>query len=47
MDNLLLPKATLEYAKNIEPSSSITSDFITDKPVTDIRPGILDIDIPI
>jgi phytoene dehydrogenase-like protein len=47
MDNRLLPKATLDYAKNIESSSSLTIDFITDKPVTDIRSGILGVDIPI
>ena len=47
MDNRLLPKATLDYAKNIESSSSLTIDFITDRPVTDIRSGILGVDIPI
>ena len=47
MDNLLLPKATLDYAKNIENSSSLTIDFITDKPVTNIRAGLLGVDIPI
>jgi phytoene dehydrogenase-like protein len=47
MDNHLLPKATLDYAKNIENSSSLTFDFITDRPVTNIRSGILGIDIPI
>jgi phytoene dehydrogenase-like protein len=47
MDNLLLPRATFDYAKNIENSSSLTIDFITDKPVTNIRAGILGIDIPV
>jgi len=47
MDNLLLPKATLDYAKNIENSSGLTIDFITDKPVTNIRSSILGVDIPI
>ena len=47
MDNLLLPKATLNYAKNIENSSGLTIDFITDKPVTNIRSSILGVDIPI
>jgi len=47
IDNLLLPKATLNYAKNIESSSSLTIDFITDKPVTNIRAGLLGVDIPI
>ena len=47
MDNLLLPKATLAHAKNIENSSGLTIDFITDKPVTNIRSGILGVDIPI
>lgn len=47
IDNFLLPKATLEYAKNIENSSSLTFDFITDRPVTNIRSGIVGVDIPI
>jgi phytoene dehydrogenase-like protein len=47
MDNSLLPKATLDYAKNIENSSSLTFDFITDRPVTNIRAGLLGVDIPI
>jgi len=47
MDNLLLPKAMLDYAKKIENSSSLTFDFITDRPVTNIRSGILGVDIPI
>lgn len=47
MDNLLLPKATLDYAKNIENSSSLTFDFITDRPATNIRSGILGVDIPL
>jgi len=47
MENFLLPRATLDYAKNIESSSSLTIDFITDRPVTNIRSGILGIDIPI
>ena len=47
IDNLLLPKVTLNYAKNIESSSSLTIDFITDQPVTNIRAGILGVDIPI
>ncbi|MEI6609362.1 MAG: FAD-dependent oxidoreductase [Deltaproteobacteria bacterium] len=47
MDNHLLPKATLDYARNIENSSGLTIDFITDKPVTNIRAGILGVDIPI
>ena len=47
MDNLFLPKATRDYAKNIENSSGLTFDFITDRPVTNIRSGILGVDIPI
>jgi len=47
MDNHLLPKATRNYARNIENSSGLTLDFITDKPVTNIRAGILGVDIPI
>ncbi len=47
MDSRLLPGATLDYAKNIESSSSLTIDFITNNPVTDIRAGILGVDIPV
>ncbi len=47
LDNRHLPPATLDYAKNIESSSGLTIDFITDKPVTHIRAGILGVDIPI
>ena len=47
IDNRHLPKATLDYAKNLENSSSLTIDFITDRPVTNIRAGILGIDIPV
>jgi phytoene dehydrogenase-like protein len=47
MDNAFLPRATLDYAKNIESSSGLTLDFITDKPVTDIRASLLGVDIPI
>jgi phytoene dehydrogenase-like protein len=47
IDNLLLPKTTLNYAKNIENSSGLTIDFITDEPVTNIRAGLLGVDIPI
>ncbi len=47
IDNSLLPAAMLDYAKNIENSSSLVIDFITDKPVTNIRSGILGVDIPI
>lgn len=47
LDKMLLPKATLDYANNLESSSGFTIDFITDKPVTNIRSGILGVDIPI
>jgi phytoene dehydrogenase-like protein len=47
LGNLLLPKATLDYANNIENSSSLTIDFITDRPVTNIRSSTLGVDIPI
>jgi phytoene dehydrogenase-like protein len=47
IDNRQLPKATLDYAKNIEHSSGLTIDFITDGPVTNIHAGILGVDIPI
>ncbi len=47
MDNLLLLEATLDYANKIENSSSLIFDFITDRAVTNIRSGILGVDIPI
>ncbi|PKN73989.1 MAG: hypothetical protein CVU52_06915 [Deltaproteobacteria bacterium HGW-Deltaproteobacteria-10] len=47
VDNHRLPKATVDYAKNIENSSGLTIDFITDRPVTDIRASLLGVDIPI
>jgi phytoene dehydrogenase-like protein len=47
MDNLLLPGEMLDYIKNIENSSGLTIDFITNKPVTDIRASILGVDVPI
>jgi phytoene dehydrogenase-like protein len=47
LDRIQLPQETFAYAKNIESSSGLTIDFITDKPVTDIRAGILGVDIPI
>lgn len=47
IDNSLLPAATLDYAKNIENSASLVIDFITDRPVTRIRSGILGVDVPI
>ncbi|MFZ1036660.1 MAG: NAD(P)/FAD-dependent oxidoreductase [Smithella sp.] len=47
MDNLLLPGETLDYIKNIENSSGLTIDFITDEPVTDICAGILGVDVPV
>lgn len=47
LDNTFLPEATRDYIKNIEHSSGLTLDFITDKPVTDIRSGILGVDVPV
>ncbi|PKN53548.1 MAG: hypothetical protein CVU55_00030 [Deltaproteobacteria bacterium HGW-Deltaproteobacteria-13] len=47
IDNHLLPKETLDYIKNIEYSSGLTIDFITNKPVTNIRAGILGVDVPV
>ncbi len=47
IDNLLLPEDVLDYTKNLENSSSLVIDFITDKPVTDIRAGLLGVDVPI
>lgn len=47
MDNHLLPRETFDYIKNIESSSGLTIDFITNKPVTNIRAGILGVDVPV
>jgi phytoene dehydrogenase-like protein len=47
MDEHLLPGATLDYAKNLESSASLTIDFITNKQVTQIRGSILGVDIPV
>jgi len=47
MDNHLLPGEILDYIKNIENSSGLTIDFITNEPVTDIRAGILGVDVPV
>ncbi|KAF0157894.1 MAG: squalene-associated FAD-dependent desaturase [Syntrophaceae bacterium] len=47
IDNSFLPAATIDYIKNIENSSSLVIDFITEKPVTGICSGILGVDIPI
>lgn len=47
MDERLLPKDALDYAKSIESSASLTIDFITNKPVTPIRGSILGVDIPL
>jgi phytoene dehydrogenase-like protein len=47
MDGRLLPKATLDYTKNIESSASLTIDFITNNPVTNIHGSILGVDIPV
>lgn len=47
LDQALLPAAVAKYAKNIEHSSGLVIDFITDRPVTGIRSGILGVDVPI
>jgi len=47
IDPSLLPAATIHYAQRIEHSSSLVIDFITNKPVTGIRSGILGVDVPI
>lgn len=47
IDPSLLPAATIRYAQRIEHSSSLVIDFITNKPVTGIRSGILGVDVPI
>ena len=47
LDQTLLPAAVEKYAKNIEHSSGLVIDFITNRPVTGIRSGILGVDVPI
>ncbi len=47
LDEQLLPADIVNYAKQIENSSSLVIDFITEKPVSDIRSSILGVDVPI
>ncbi len=47
MDQQLFDAAFQSYALGIEHSSSLVFDFITDYPVSDIRGGILGVDIPL
>lgn len=47
LDRSLLPATVVNYAKNIEHSSGLVIDFITDRPITGIRAGILGVDVPI
>jgi phytoene dehydrogenase-like protein len=46
-DPSLFDKAFVDYCTGIEHSSSLCFDFITNGPVTDIKGGILGIDIPV
>lgn len=46
-DKNLFPKEFMTYCDSIENSSCLSFDFITNYPVTDIKGGILGIDIPI
>lgn len=46
-DPSLFTGAFVEYCRNIEHSSCLSFDFITSYPVSDIKGGILGIDIPI
>lgn len=47
IDHCELPENVLAYARKIEHSSALTIDFITEGPVTNIRSGILGVDIPV
>lgn len=47
IDRRQLPETLLRYARNIEHSASLTFDFITEGPVSDLRSGILGVDIPL
>ncbi len=46
-DASLFDKGFVDYCRGIEHSSSLSFDFITNCPVTDVRGGILGIDIPV
>jgi phytoene dehydrogenase-like protein len=47
VETQLLSKKLLKYIDNLENSSGLTVDFITHGPVSDIKGGILGVDIPI
>jgi len=47
IDQRFLPAAIVNYAGQIENSSGLAIDFITEKPVSNIRASILGVDIPI
>ena len=47
IDQHQLPADVITYAAQIENSSSLVIDFITDKPVSNIRASILGVDVPI
>ncbi|MBF0118596.1 MAG: NAD(P)/FAD-dependent oxidoreductase [Desulfobacterales bacterium] len=47
IDKKLFKEDFVKYSENIENSSSLTIDFILNKPVTSIRGSILGVDIPI
>ncbi len=47
IDHKLLPAPLVDYAGKIENSSGFVIDFITSCPVSDIRSGILGVDVPI
>ncbi len=46
-DRSLLPETITKYAENIEHSSGLVIDFITDRQIANIRSGILGVDVPI
>lgn len=47
IDNALLPADLVRYAQRIENSAGLSIDFITDGPVSDIRSGVLGVDVPV
>ncbi|MDD4358108.1 MAG: FAD-dependent oxidoreductase [Smithellaceae bacterium] len=47
IDNALLSADLVRYARRIENSAGLSIDFITDGPVSDIRSGILGVDVPV
>ena len=46
-DKKMFPENIVSYSNSIENSSGLSIDFVTDRPVTDIKGSLLGVDIPI